>query len=86
MQRSKPTGSLVSKFLTFALVAIPAFVQAQTFSFTGATQEYVVPCGVTTLQVKVWGAGGGGFIGGSGLGASYRRMAVPADIPMLKFR
>ena len=31
----------------------------QTFNFTGNTQSYTVPAGVTTLRVKAWGGGGG---------------------------
>ena len=40
------------------------------FSYTGGNQTYIVPAGVTNLQVKLWGArgtangGGGGFAGG----------------------
>ena len=40
-----------------------------TFSYTGANQTYTVPTGVTSIQVYMWGAGGGGrnaFYGGSG--------------------
>ena len=38
-------------------------------SYTGGNQTYIVPAGVTNLQVKLWGAkgsggGGGGFAGG----------------------
>lgn len=32
---------------------------SQTFSFTGSTQTFVVPSGVTTLTVETWGAQGG---------------------------
>ncbi|HLP52407.1 MAG TPA: glycine-rich protein, partial [Chitinophagales bacterium] len=35
------------------------------FSYTGADQSYTVPAGVTSITVKMWGAGGGGgFFGG----------------------
>jgi gliding motility-associated-like protein len=30
------------------------------YSFTGAVQTFVVPCGVTSINVKAWGAGGSG--------------------------
>jgi gliding motility-associated-like protein len=44
------------------------------FSYTGTVQTFVVPCGVTSLTVKAWGAGGsgggadsyGGAVGGAG--------------------
>ena len=32
----------------------------QTFSYTGSTQTYTVPAGVKSVNVKLWGAGGGG--------------------------
>ena len=32
----------------------------KTFGYTGADQTYVVPAGVTSLTVKMWGGGGGG--------------------------
>lgn len=40
-----------------------------TFSYTGANQTYTVPTGVTSIQVYMWGAGGGGrtsYYGGAG--------------------
>ena len=37
----------------------------QVFSYTGVAQSFVVPAGVTSLAVKLWGAGGGQN-GGSG--------------------
>ncbi len=37
----------------------------KTFSYTGADQTFVVPAGVTSIHVKLWGAGGGQN-GGSG--------------------
>jgi hypothetical protein len=40
----------------------------QTFIYTGATQNFVVPACVTSVTIKAWGAGGGGggHDGGSG--------------------
>ncbi|WP_373707511.1 GEVED domain-containing protein [Kaistella sp.] len=32
----------------------------QVFTYTGNTQTFTVPAGVTSLQIKAWGAGGGG--------------------------
>ena len=40
-----------------------------TFSYTGAIQTFTVPAGVTSIQVYMWGAGGGGknaVYGGAG--------------------
>lgn len=42
----------------------------QIFSYTGATQTFTVPCGVTSIAIKMWGGGGGGYFG-SGGGAGY---------------
>ena len=49
------------------IVPIP---QRVVFSYTGADQTYVVPSGVTSFWVYMWGAGGGGGLnGGGGAGA-----------------
>ena len=39
---------------------------SQTFDYTGATQTFTVPTGVTTVQDFVRGAHGGGLLGGFG--------------------
>ncbi|RZJ07319.1 MAG: hypothetical protein EOO54_23590, partial [Haliea sp.] len=36
-----------------------AHAVTQTFTFTGATQTFTVPAGVTTIAVEAWGAQGG---------------------------
>jgi Glycine rich protein len=36
------------------------FAHCERFTYTGAAQRFVVPGGVATLNVKAWGAGGGG--------------------------
>jgi hypothetical protein len=33
---------------------------SQTFTYTGSDQSWVVPVGVTSVTVKLWGAGGAG--------------------------
>ncbi len=33
---------------------------SQTFAYTGSVQTFTVPTGVSTINVKMWGAGGGG--------------------------
>ena len=44
-----------------------------TFAYTGASQYYVVPGGVTSLNFKSWGkAGGGDGTAGGGAGTSTR--------------
>lgn len=42
----------------------PSFSQT-TFNYTGNMQTYVVPAGVTTIQIEVWGAQGGNATFGS---------------------
>lgn len=48
------------------------FTNVSSFNYTGSDQTFVVPTGVTVLQVKLWGAGGGGgnrnsnYTGGGG--------------------
>ena len=42
-----------------------------TYAYTGEDQVYTVPAGITSLQVKVWGAGGGsGTVGNYSAGCS----------------
>ena len=49
-------GQIIST--TFASSSAP--ITSQTFSYTGAIQNFTVPTGVTSINVKMWGAGGGG--------------------------
>lgn len=47
-----------------------------TYNYTGATQTFTVPCGVTSLNIKAWGAGGSGggqdtYAGAIGGGGAY---------------
>ena len=46
--------------------------QITTFNYTGGVQTYIVPAGVTSVNIKTWGAqgviGGGDFGGAAGLG------------------
>ncbi|MBK9729081.1 MAG: HYR domain-containing protein [Saprospiraceae bacterium] len=41
---------------TFTIISAPG---AQTFNYTGAAQTYVVPAGVTSVNIETWGAQGG---------------------------
>jgi Glycine rich protein/FG-GAP repeat len=42
-----------------ARIVITANTETTVFDFTGADQEYIVPAGITAINVKMWGAGGG---------------------------
>lgn len=59
---------------TKTFYAEAAFNNKQTFNYTGAVQDFVVPSGVTSIIVEAWGAQGGrGWINGgigSGLGGN----------------
>ncbi|MBU3659958.1 MAG: PKD domain-containing protein [Flavobacteriales bacterium] len=49
--------------LFFLLVLFGTTINSQVtvnYSFTGTVQTFVVPCGVTSINVKAWGAGGSG--------------------------
>ncbi len=49
--------------------AAPHTAGSQTFAATGATQTFTVPCGVYSLTVKMWGAGGSeGYYAAGGSG------------------
>ncbi|MGC4043256.1 MAG: glycine-rich protein [Armatimonas sp.] len=49
----------------------------QTFSYTGSFQTFTVPAGITSLTVKLWGAGGGGGVGGGGAFVSGTLSVTP---------
>ena len=58
-----------------AFSIISAAPTTQVFTNTGADQSFVVPAGITSISVKVWGAGGtagnsssGASVGGNGAG------------------
>jgi len=42
---------------------------ADTFAYTGSNQTFIVPQGVTSINVYAWGAGGGGKTNNGGAGA-----------------
>ena len=47
--------------------ATPVYtVFTKAFTYTGAVEQWVVPTGVTSIDVKMWGAGGGGYVYGYG--------------------
>lgn len=41
-------------------MAVPPVPSPQIFDYTGADQSFVVPAGVTSVTLKLWGAGGAG--------------------------
>ena len=62
------TSACALALATASPAAFTAPIPSQTivpFSYVGADQTFVVPSGVTSLKVKLWGAGGGSA-GGSG--------------------
>src|SRR4051794_18368920 len=74
LQLSRLCSYLISpivliSFFTCSAYATPVTV---TFTFSGANQMFVVPVGVSSLTVDLWGAGGGGtgssssILGGGG--------------------
>lgn len=48
------------------------------FAYTGSAQDYLVPAGVTLVEIEVWGAQGGGF-GGLGGYAKGRLAVTPGE-------
>lgn len=61
-----------SDFLTIIFVVFSIFSWGQTtviYNYTGNSQSFTVPVGVTSIAVKIWGAGGGGSDGSGGSGA-----------------
>lgn len=50
---------LYAILFAFALTALQINAQVTTFSYTGAAETYVVPPGVSYIQIEVWGAQGG---------------------------
>lgn len=44
---------------------------SQSFTYTGSEQSFTVPCGITTLNVQLWDAGGAGGNGASGGSGAY---------------
>lgn len=57
-------------------VTSPTPSGARTLSYTGANQSFVVPAGVTSLRVKLWGGGGGGGGKAAGGGAGHANATI----------
>ena len=63
------TTTAITSAKTFYAEA--AFNSTQTFNYTGAVQDFVVPAGVTSVTIEAWGAQGGrGWINNA-IGAGY---------------
>lgn len=66
-----------SKLVLIALLALAVQVKSQVvYNYTGSLQSYVVPAGVTSIDIYMWGGGGaggdrsgGGLAGAGGSGA-----------------
>jgi hypothetical protein len=79
-----PTNSVnCVRSLGFTLALVCGIVSctnaqtAQTFSFTGSNQLFVVPVGVTSIDAKLWGGGGaGGTKVGGGAAFVFATLAV----------
>ena len=65
---SASSGPAISQ-LVFQTVPLSATSFNSNFTYTGSDQTFTVPTGVTSIQVTMWGAGGGGSIGRGGAGA-----------------
>lgn len=63
----------------FFMIMTNAQTTTLTFSYTGSTQNFTVPSGVSSVNVKIWGAGGAGSDGSGGSGAFLKgTLAVTA--------
>lgn len=78
---------LPSRWLSIAAIAavlMAVACQAQTiYGYTGSSQTYTVPSGITSIRIKLWGAGGGASANTSGsYGAGGGGGYVQADVPV----
>ncbi len=80
-------GSMMKIFRFVAIPAIiglmilslaPAWGQKSIYSYTGTNQSYVIPANVTSISVKLWGAGGA-CAGGSGAFISGLLSVTPGE-------
>lgn len=97
--QAKPGKTSLDKALAKLVIALTLFMslspsislaQTFTFNYTGAVQTWVVPAGVTSVNIQAWGAQGGngangsgasgGGIGGLGAKASGTLAVTPGQI------
>ena len=91
--RKRPLGAilaalaLLSSFLTWQLASAPSALADQTFAFVGSPQMYVVPDGVTSINVTLNGAQGtsptGGGTGGLGGRVTATISVTPGEVLQL---
>lgn len=55
--------------------------QKKVFAYTGSVQDYTVPSDVKKIEIKAWGAGGGGTTHTSALGGvgAYAFTSLPVN-------
>lgn len=61
------------------------FSQSQTFNYTGSSQTFIAPIGVTSITIECWGGGGAGGGGsfvnmGGGGGGAYKKTTAIAVV------
>jgi hypothetical protein len=72
LQLTQPAGAITSLSLVnskFSLTPIPSYILK--YTYTGSNQSFVVPNGVTSINVYMWGAGGGAGLGAGGGAGCY---------------
>ena len=73
---------------TYYAEAVAPAGGTQTFNYTGSTQTFTVPAGVTSIQIESWGAQGNsnaqGVVGGLGGYATGTLAVTPGDILYLE--
>lgn len=67
---------LYSLFKTYIEIGGILVITTASYTYTGADQFFTVPAGVTTVNIKAWGAGSGGAPGGY---ASGDLLVTPGD-------
>ena len=67
LQSQLPTAHPFKSAAPTGAASVPSTVV--TFAYTGADQSFLVPTGVTSVKVSMWGAGGGGADNTGGAGA-----------------
>ncbi|MER7959376.1 PxKF domain-containing protein [Streptomyces sp. NPDC096030] len=66
--------------VTFTAGPASAAPGSQTFSFTGAVQQFTVPAGVTSIHIEADGAQGGGDTGGAGARVEADLTVAPGQV------
>lgn len=69
---TQPAGARTALSLVnskFSLTPIPSYILK--YTYTGSNQSFVVPSGITSVNVYMWGAGGGAGLGAGGGAGCY---------------